>query len=378
MEEHEALLLLSQTNLHARKLKAVLESEIPLTRFIEDPLSFHDQLAGIVTPDFLSSLESAKAQCQPESVVARLRELGVQIVGYPDANYPSLLREIHNPPAVLYVKGNLISEDRIAVALVGSRYPSAYGMKTAHRFSYELAEAGVTIVSGMARGVDAEAHRGALKARGRTIAVLGSGINVVYPRENQKLYDEISEQGAVVSELPLDAKPLAFNFPMRNRIIAGMSLGVLVVEAHSKSGSLITSSLATEEGREVYAIPGPVDAVQSRGTNTLIQQGAKLVQSSEDILSDLELVLKDDPLLKKSSLPDTESADSLPELSPDEIKILQIFDARNEQKLMPDEIANEAHFESNRLWDLLLRMEFKGKLRKCPGGFFEKTDFRTS
>ncbi len=370
MRDEEAILLLSQTSLHAKKLKTVFESKIPLARFLEYPLQFQNQLAGVISPEFLSSLELAKSQYRPESVLERCAELGVQIIGYTDERYPSLLREIHDPPALLYVKGRLIPEDRIAMALVGSRYPSAYGMKMAHRFSYELAEAGVTVVSGMARGVDAETHRGALKARGRTVAVLGSGVNVVYPKENQKLYDEISEKGAVVSEFPLDMKPLAFNFPMRNRIIAGMSLGVLVVEAHSKSGSLITSSFAAEENREVYAIPGPVDAIQSRGTNTLIQQGAKLVQSSEDILTDLELVFKSDPLLKEEAVVDGDHSDLA--LDDEESKILSIYEARGVQELMLEEIEKEANFQPRTLCKQLLQLELKGLVRKRPGGLYER------
>lgn len=370
MREEEAILLLSQTSLHAKKFKAIFEAEVPLARFIEDPLQFQDQLTGVVCPDFLNALELAKTQSQAESVLMRCAETGVQIVHYGDKRYPALLKEIHNPPILLFVKGELIPEDRIAVAMVGSRHPSAYGLRMAHRFSYELAEAGVTVVSGMARGVDAEAHRGALKARGRTLAVLGSGINVIYPKENKKLYDEISEKGAIVSEFPFDTPPLPYHFPMRNRIIAGMSLGVVVVEAHSKSGSLITSSLAAEENREVYAIPGPVDAIQSRGTNSLIQQGAKLVQSAEDILADLELVFKSDPLMKEEAQADL--TDSECALSSDERKILEIFEVNNTSKLMPAEIAKQAAFEPFSLWTLLLQLEFKGVLRKCPGGFYEK------
>jgi len=194
---------------------------------------------------------------------------------------------------ILYVKGTLIPEDEAAVAMVGTRHATAYGLRTARRLASELAERGITVVSGLARGIDGEAHRGALRAGGRTLAVLGCGLDQVYPRDHGRLYEEISEHGALVSEFPLGTEPEPFHFPMRNRIIAGLAMGTVVVEAAHRSGSLITASYSLEEGRGVYAVPGPIDSVTSLGTNQLIQSGAMLISSARDILEDLAPQIRD-------------------------------------------------------------------------------------
>ncbi len=215
------------------------------------------------------------------------RQNGIQMISIEDSVYPQNLAKIFDPPLILYAKGNFIPEDEFSIAIVGSRHPSAYGIRMAAKFSSELTERGMTIVSGFARGIDAEAHRSALRVKGRTIAVLGCGLDILYPKEHAALYQQIAETGAVISEFPLGTIPQAFNFPRRNRIITGLSCGVLVVEANQRSGSLITASIAAEEGREVYAVPGQADQPTARGTNHLIQNGAKLVISAEDILEDL-------------------------------------------------------------------------------------------
>jgi len=212
------------------------------------------------------------------------RRWGVALITFQDAAYPASLTNIYDSPVYLYVKGTLSPVD-VNLAVVGSRRASAYGKLTTERLSRELALKGITIVSGMARGIDASAHRGALAVRGRTIAVLGSGIDVIYPPEHKKLYEDIQESGAVVSEFPLGTPPAAPNFPARNRIISGMSLGVVVAEASEKSGSLITARIALEQGREVFAIPGSIDSSGSRGTHKLIKEGATLVENGDDILS---------------------------------------------------------------------------------------------
>lgn len=214
----------------------------------------------------------------------------VNVLPLDDPDYPRLLKEIHDPPPILYVKGKL-EKDSLKIAIVGSRQASMYGLKIAERFSYELASYGITIVSGMARGIDTAAHKGALKAKGRTIAILGSGLSCIYPPENKGLFEQISNSGAVISEFPMSTKPLGYNFPRRNRIISGLSLGVLVVEAAKRSGALITVSSALEQGREVFVIPGKADSPTSFGTNQLIKEGAKLVDDASEIIQELNLNL---------------------------------------------------------------------------------------
>ena len=221
--------------------------------------------------------------------LASARRAGIEIITLFDESYPQNLRNIQGLPIVLYVLGKITEGDNLSLGIVGSRRASFYGLSSAERFAAELALNKLTIVSGMARGVDTYAHRGALKAHGRTIAVLGSGINHIYPPENRDLADKIAKSGAVVSEFPMETKPLAQNFPRRNRLISGLSLGVLVTEAARNSGALITVDFALEQGREVFALPGRIDASGSMGTNELLKQGAKLVTCSEDILEELNL-----------------------------------------------------------------------------------------
>ncbi|MFO7568259.1 MAG: DNA-processing protein DprA [Smithellaceae bacterium] len=216
----------------------------------------------------------------------QVHQAGISIVTCRDEHYPERLMSVYDRPALLYVIGQLDPQD-ISIAIVGSRQASAYGRYTTERISRELAMRGLTIVSGMARGIDSCAHRGALAAKGRTVAVLGSGLDVIYPPENKNLSAAIAEQGAVVSEYPPGTQPMPFHFPARNRIISGMSYGVVVVEAGEKSGSLITARLAIDQGRDVFAIPGAIDSAGARGTNSLIKQGAKLVDSVDDILEDI-------------------------------------------------------------------------------------------
>jgi len=207
---------------------------------------------------------------------------------FQDKDYPTNLRYVYQPPATIYLEGNIIAQDQIAIAIVGSRRATDYGLRNAERLGFELAAKGITIISGLARGVDSAAHRGALKAKGRTIAVLGSGLNKIYPPENKKLAQEVAQNGALISEFTPDTPPHRLNFPRRNRIISGLSLGVVVVEAAKRSGALITANFALEQGREVFALPGKVDSFTSGGVHDLIKEGAKLIESTEDIIEELE------------------------------------------------------------------------------------------
>lgn len=211
----------------------------------------------------------------------------IKILDFTSKNYPYNLLNLASPPPLLYYKGEILPKDEIAIAIVGSRKYTEYGKVCTKKFSYELASCGITIVSGMAYGIDSFAHSYSISAKGRTIAVLGSGIDIIYPKENEKLYYDIINNGAVISEFPLHTPPIPKNFPIRNRIVAGLSLGTLVIEANKKSGTMITARLAGENGRNVYAVPGQIFSKTSLGTNLLIKDGAKIVTSTEDILEDI-------------------------------------------------------------------------------------------
>lgn len=237
----------------------------------------------------VNAILSARAQVDPQAELERLLEAGVDALTWTDTRYPPRLKEIPDPPPVLYIKGSLLPEDERSVAVVGTRGATAYGREAASYISGDLAKNGVTVVSGLARGIDAIAHRAALQAGGRTIAVLGCGVDVIYPREHADLARSVQEHGAVVSEHPLGTQPEAKNFPRRNRILSGMTLGTLVIEAGEVSGAMWTVRHALEQDREVFCVPGSIFSQASLGTNLLIQQGAKLVLSYTDVLEELNL-----------------------------------------------------------------------------------------
>ena len=240
-----------------------------------------------IGPKLAGAILRARQEIDAAAEIAFCRQNGVSIVAESDAAYPRALREIHDPPGVLFVRGAIQPNDALAIAIVGSRHATHYGQEQAERLAGSLARAGLTIVSGLARGIDAAAHRGALAAGGRTIAVLGSGVLNIYPPEHDKLADEVIARGALVSETHVRAAPVSGAFPQRNRLISGMSLGVIVVEAALQSGALITARHAMEQGREVFAVPGRVDNRMARGCHRLIRDGAKLVETAEDVLEEL-------------------------------------------------------------------------------------------
>ncbi|HEY1265720.1 MAG TPA: DNA-processing protein DprA [Candidatus Binatia bacterium] len=293
----------------------------------------------------------------------RAAAAGASIVPYMSPLYPARLKAIADPPPFLYVKGELASGDERAVAIVGTRAASEYGISLTRELSRGLAALGFTIVSGMARGIDAAAHEAALEAGGRTIAVLGSGIDVIYPRENEKLYRRICERGAVVSELPIATPPLSFHFPARNRIISGFAVGVVVVEATEKSGSLITAAQALEQGREVFAVPGAAGASRSRGPHRLIRQGAKLVERVEDIIEEIapQLVSRADAAAKpRAVLPADLSAEAK-----------KIFALVADAPRQIDEIIEQSGINPGKTSEILLDLEIRGLLRQLPGKKFQ-------
>jgi DNA processing protein len=240
-----------------------------------------------VGPKLSQRIVAAGDEIDVEAQIALCRDNGLVILTESHSGYPRMLREIHDPPGVLFMRGQIQPQDALAIAIVGTRHATPYGLQQAERLAGSLARSGLTIVSGLARGIDAAAHRGALEAGGRTLAILGSGVLNIYPPEHDGLADAVAAQGALLGELPPHAEPLPGTFPQRNRIISGMSLGVIVVEAGQQSGALITARLAMEQGREVFAVPGRVDSRTSQGCHRLIRDGAKLVETADDVLEEL-------------------------------------------------------------------------------------------
>jgi DNA processing protein len=302
---------------------------------------------------------------------------GVTIVTLADAAYPQALRTIHEPPQTLHIRGSVLPADAIAVAVVGARHASLYGLQCAERLSYELALRGITVVSGLARGIDAAAHRGCLKAGGRTLAVLGSGLGRIYPPEHQELAAQIARQGAVLSEYPMDMQPFAGNFPRRNRLISGLALGVVIVEASRRSGALITADCALEQGREVFAVPGPMTSVTSQGTHELLKQGARLVTSVEDILDELRLVAQPAREAQPQHLagPPRMMAEAAAE--PEALRTLdgRVFACvRPREPRSIDAIADESGLSLPEVSSTLLRLELKQVIRQLPGKQFVRAD----
>ncbi len=240
-----------------------------------------------VGPKMMRAIIEARTNLDIDSELKTCAERQVALLAVDDENYPRPLREIHSPPIMIFVRGELQPNDRLAIAIVGTRHATSYGVRQAERLATGLSHAGFTIVSGMARGIDAAAHRGALLAGGRTIAVLGCGVLNVYPPEHDELAEQILQHGALISEAPPRSQPHSGLFPQRNRLISGLSLGVIVVEAAQRSGALISAEHAMEQGREVFAVPGPIDSRTSRGCHQLIRDGAKLVESVDDVLEEL-------------------------------------------------------------------------------------------
>ncbi len=295
----------------------------------------------------------------------RIADFGCHVLISSDENYPASLREIYDPPLCLYVKGELTAQDKNAVALVGSRQTTHYGLETARKLGYQLAYVGVTVVSGGARGIDTAAHQGALSAKGRTIAVLGTGINLVFPTENAELFGRIAANGAVITQFPFNRPADKQSFPIRNRIVAGMTLGTVVVEANLSSGALITANFATEYGRQVFAVPGRIDSPRSKGCHDLIKKGAKLCEGAEDILSEFEYLFPASN--RPASAGETGVLPAL-ELSASEQQILAAVKPGDETTI--DEIIRASGLPSSAVSAGLLGLEMKRVVRQLPGRLF--------
>jgi len=313
--------------------------------------------------ELIHSIANFNDWAEIDKEIQRARAAGIKMIPFSDAAYPASLRAIADPPPLLYVKGELRDNDSRAIAIVGSRSASDYGRRIARDLARGLASFGFTVVSGMARGIDGMAHESALQAGGRTLAVLGSGVDHAYPPEHEMLYRRISENGAVISELPMGARPIAFNFPARNRLISGLSLGVVVVEATEKSGSLITASLAAEQGREVFAVPGEAGASRSRGSHRLIRQGAKLVETVEDIIEEVAPQLS-----RRNGDAAPASARSLPENSGPAAR--QIFALLKETSLQVDQVIEQSGLPAPQVLQVLLDLELQGFVCQTPGKIY--------
>jgi DNA processing protein len=314
------------------------------------------------------SIPEQRTQVDPSAEQQQAEALGVRIITPLDDEYPEALKTIHDPPLALYVRGSFLPKDALALGIVGSRKATHYGLNVADRMAYQLAQTGFTIVSGLARGIDTAAHSGALKAKGRTVAVLGAAIDQLTPPENAGLADDAARSGAVVSEYPLGRQADRQTFPYRNRIISGLSMGVLVVEAGFKSGSLHTADAALEQGRTVFAVPGRIDHPAAKGTNRLIKNGAKLVDNVGDILEEFELLIPsgtlDEPKKQPAARPE------IP-LSKEEKRLVEVL-WQGEQDV--DSLAREAGMTSPEISGLLLGLEMKRVIKMLPGRRVELAD----
>ncbi|MBI9021539.1 MAG: DNA-protecting protein DprA [Verrucomicrobia bacterium] len=315
-----------------------------------------------------TSILAQRGGIDPQEEIEKAAAIGIRILTPLDVEYPVALKAIHDPPLALYVRGSFLPADAHALGMVGSRKATHYGLNIADRLAYQLAQTGFTIVSGLARGIDTASHQGALKGKGRTIAVLGSAIDQLYPPENAELADAIAARGAVISEYPLGRPADRMTFPYRNRIISGLSMGVVVVEAGFKSGSLHTADAALEQGRSVFAVPGRIDQPSAKGTNRLIKNGAKLVDNVGDILEEFEL------LIPPGTMEQPEKRASARPKVPLSEEETQLVEALWQEALDVDSLARAVSLSSAQISGLLLGLEMKRVIKMLPGRRVELAD----
>lgn len=356
-----ALNMLDQIGpVRTRKMVEALGSPEAIFQASEDELA---RIPG-VGREAVRSIIADGPGIDPVAEERKAGKQGIRIVTWMEAEYPDALKEIHDPPLALYIQGQILPADRHALAIVGTRHATHYGSSVADRLAYGLAKAGFTIVSGLARGIDTVAHEAALKAGGRTLGVLGSAIDQFYPRENLELGKKMASQGAVISEYPLGRPPDRQTFPYRNRIVAGMTMGIIVVEAGEKSGAVITANAALEQGRHVFAVPGRIDNPAARGCHGLIKSGAKLIETIDDIVDDLQMLIPkkiDQQATNLKKTPDVM-------LSADEAAIVKALGGGGRQV---DELARACGLSAARLNSLLLGLEMKKVVRTLPGRLVE-------
>lgn len=315
--------------------------------------------------DLTAALVGWQNTCDLTRELRRIQEENLTILTQEDENYPALLKELYDPPIVLYVRGEITARDRHAIAIVGSRRATNYGMTIAKKLGFQLAYAGYTVVSGLARGVDTAAHEGALASTGRTIAVIGAGHGKLYPPENQGLADRIAQQGAVVSQFPVDTPPDKQTFPTRNRVVSGWSSGVVVVEAPLRSGSLITAGQALEQNRTVYAVPGNIDRPTSQGCNRLIQEGAKLIMDGSDVIDDLLTLFPTQPKAAQAPATSTPSVRLTNEES-------AVYSSLGDKEAHINDLAQELGLALPALNVTLMKLEMKRLIKALPGKYYTK------
>ncbi len=369
MDSREALIALNMIdNVGPVRVRQLLGHFAEAADILRASRAQLEKVQGI-GPEIASAIAGWEKTVDLKGELERIQQFGCHIVIQSDGNYPELLKQIYDPPVVLYVKGELAAKDKNSVAIVGSRLTTHYGMEVARKLAYQLAYIGVTIVSGGARGIDTGAHQGALNAKGRTIVVLGTGINLIFPAENAELFERIAAQGAVITQFPFNRKADKQSFPIRNRLVAGMTLGTVVVEANLTSGALITARMANDNGRQVFAVPGRIDSPRSKGCHELIKNGgAKLCESAEDILCEFEY------LFPSSNRPEAlRDAPDLPAfaLSPNETTLYALID---KEEMSIDDLIRRSGLAPSAVSVTLLGLEMKRLIRQLPGKIFVKHD----
>lgn len=371
MTEHDALIILNLLPkigpIKAQRLISVFNSASSLLNATRDELL---RVPG-VGPELSEILLNWKQHIEYEKEMQLADQLGVRIITRESPEWPHSLTEMHDPPLALYIKGEISKQDDQAIAVIGSRKTTPYGREITKRLSYELASANYSIISGLARGIDSIAHTAALSAHGRTIAVIGSGLNRLYPPENRELAEQISQAGAVVSEFPLNRPPDKQSFPQRNRIVAAWATGTVVTEMPSKSGARITANLATEYGRQVFAIPGAIDRITSAGCNELIREGATLITSAQDILNDLEALkpTEQQSELSFEEVPKDSKKSASPKLS---VKETVIYEFLSLEEKSIDEIHQHSGLDVAQVSMSLLSLELQGLIQQHPGMSYTK------
>ncbi len=321
--------------------------------------------AAHIASDNVQRIRNWDREVKLDKVWRELEEEQIRLLTYQDPDYPVLLKEIYDHPLMLYVKGTLEPRDSQAIAMVGTRSPSGYGRAVARKWAVQLAARGFTIVSGLARGVDTQAHFGALEAKGRTIAVLGYGFGYIYPKENAGLFHQIAATGAVISEYPYKRYQGKASFPLRNRLIAGLSRATLVVESRDRGGAMITAHFAAEYNRTVFAVPGPINAATSAGTNRLIREGATLARSGADILEEFEFLFPKEPAAARAAAPPAAAAPVLEGIE------LQLFETLLEPMTL-DDLAQRTDISIEKVTTAMLMLELKGLVRVMPGKIYDR------